>query len=161
VILTGLKAAVGCALLGMVALNVVNAAGRYLAGFVMVGADELLVFAMIAVVMGGAVVATAERRHLALNLLPSRLGRIGRPALTLALDLVAAASCAYAAVQSAAFVGRLARLGQSTMGLGIPAAIPHGMLLLGLAGMALLSLGLALREIARLLPARIGPEVRP
>lgn len=159
-ILASLKLAIGCVLLGMVALNVVNAGGRYLAGFVMVGADELLVFSMIAVVMGGAVVATAERRHLALELLGARLGRVGRPALRILLDLVAAASCGYAAIQSATFVGRVAGLGQTTMGLGIPAAIPHGMLPLGLAAMAFLSAGLAAREFGRLLSVRIGTEVR-
>lgn len=159
-LMRGLRLAVAAVLLAMVALNVANAAGRYLAGVVMVGADELLVFAMIAVVMGGAVVATAERRHLALELIAPRLGRVGQPLLRIALDLVAAISCGYAAIQSATFIGRIAWLGQTTMGLGIPAAIPHGLLLIGLAAMAVLAAALAVRELGRLLPLVAGSGAR-
>ena len=61
--LAGLAAAVGQAaewvlglmLLAVVAINVVNASGRYLFSYRLVGADELMVYTVIYVVMGWAV----------------------------------------------------------------------------------------------------------
>ena len=58
----------GLVLIGVVLINVVNATGRYLFSASMTGADELMVFIMIFVVMVGAVLALAGRRQYLLEL---------------------------------------------------------------------------------------------
>ena len=58
----------------MVALNVVNAVCRYVFGIVLTGADEVLVFGMIWMVMLGMILVTADRRHIALDFLVTRAG---------------------------------------------------------------------------------------
>jgi hypothetical protein len=51
----------------MVAINVINAVCRYLLGIVFTGADEVLVFMMIWLVMLGLILVTASRRNIALD----------------------------------------------------------------------------------------------
>lgn len=158
--LAALRALAGLVLVAMVAVNVANAVARYSGAYVLVGADELLVFSMIWMVMVGAVVAVAERSHLNLDLLPLRLKGRARLALLVFQELVMAAACGYAAWQSLMFVLRIARLGQSSMGLGIPMAIPHAALLVGFFGMAVVALVLAARDAARLVAAPAAAEAR-
>ena len=52
----------------MVLLNVANSACRYLLSVVLIGADELLVFAIIWMVTIGMILVTIDRRHIALDL---------------------------------------------------------------------------------------------
>lgn len=158
--LAAMRGLAGLVLLAMVAVNVANAAARYSGAYVLVGADELLVFSMIWMVMVGAVVAVAERSHLNLDLLPLRLKGRRRIALFVFQELVMAASCGYAAWQSLMFVLRIARLGQTSMGLGVPMAIPHAALLFGFAGMAIVALILAFRDAGRLFAAPAPAEAR-
>lgn len=158
--LAAMRALAGLVLLAMVAVNVANAVARYSGAFVLVGADELLVFSMVWMVMVGAVVATAERSHLNLDLLPLRLKGRARTLLMIFQDLVMAAACGYAAWQSFAFVTKIGRLGQTSMGLGIPMAIPHAALLVGFAGMAVVALVLAVRDAAGLAAAPAPAEAR-
>ncbi len=158
--LAALRALAGLVLVAMVAVNVANAVARYSGAYVLVGADELLVFSMIWMVMVGAVVAVAERSHLNLDLLPLRLKGRARIALLVFQELVMAAACGYAAWQSLMFVLRIARLGQTSMGLGLPMAVPHAALLFGFAGMAVVALILAGRDAARLFAAAAPAEAR-
>lgn len=142
----------GLLLLGMVALNVVAAMCRYVFGIVFTGADELLVFAMIWMVMVGMIVVTANRSHIALDFLVTRVSPRQRVALSVIHGIVMTGACAYAAVCCWNFVARVAALGQVSMALGIPMAIPHFALVVGFAGTtiasALLLIG-DIRELAR------------
>jgi TRAP-type C4-dicarboxylate transport system permease small subunit len=152
----------GLILLAMVILNVINAAGRYTVGAVFIGADELLVFAMIFMVMIGMLIVTAERGHIALDFLANRLGRRANLALGLLHDLIILIASGYAALQSFAFVARVGAMGQTSMALGISMVLPHSALALGFSGTAVVSALLLLRDILAL---RAGSEcagsVRP
>jgi TRAP-type transport system small permease protein len=66
------RALLGTLLIGMMLLNVANAVCRYLFSVVLIGADELLVFAMIWMVMIGMILVTIDRRHIALDFLANR-----------------------------------------------------------------------------------------
>ena len=155
-----LRGLAGLVLIAMVALNVVNAAGRYTIGLVFVGADELLVFSMIWMVMVGAVVAVAERSHLSLDMLPLRLHGRARTALYAFHGVVMTIACGCAAWQSLAFVTKIGRLGQTSMGLGIPMAVAHSALLVGFTGMAVVALWLTVRDLAAVFGRGAGPEAR-
>jgi TRAP-type C4-dicarboxylate transport system permease small subunit len=154
-LLAGLRVLLGAVLLLMVLVNVLNAAGRYGFGIAFTGSDELVVYAMIWVVMTGMVVVTAEGTHLSLDALQSSLGSRGKLWLGLLNNILVAASCGYAAVQSYGFVVRVGRIGQVSMGLGIPTTIPHSALLAGFALTAVTAFCLAVGTIATL--ARGGP----
>lgn len=149
----GVRFALGLLLLAVVAINVANAAGRYLFGISMTGTDELMVYAMVWLVMIGSVLSLAARAHIAIDLLPDRLGPRGRAALFLIHDLIALAVLAYAARASWLFVERIGRLGTTSMGLGVPMTLPHTALLVGFAGMAVVAAGLVLRDLAALAAA--------
>jgi TRAP-type C4-dicarboxylate transport system permease small subunit len=149
----GLHAALGLVLLAVVAVNVANAAGRYLLGVSVTGTDELMVYAMIWVVMLGAVLSLAGRQHIGIELLPAAVGprARARAALYLVHDAVALAVCAYLARASWLFVTRISGLGTTSMGLGIPMSWPHAALLVGFAGMAVVAAGLIVADLRRLL----------
>ena len=112
------RALLGTLLIGMMLLNVANAICRYLFSVVFIGADELLVFAMIWMVMIGMILVTIDRRHIALDFLANRLAPRPRIALTMFHHLIIAIGGAYAAVQSLEFARRVAAIGQTSMAIG-------------------------------------------
>ena len=147
---TAVEWVLGMTLIGVVVLNVANATGRYLFSAAINGADEAMVFVMIFVVMTGAVLALARRSHIGVDLLPTWLTGRRLRALYVLHDLVALGATAFAAWASWGFVTRLARLGTTSMMLGIPMTIPHTVVLLGFAGMAAVSVVLLVRDLGAL-----------
>jgi len=146
------------ALLGaMVLLNVANVVGRRLVGQSIPAADELMTFAMVWLVFLGVILVTGDDRHLRFDIAARLLPERGRALLAVLLDLAMAAIAAYVAVQSYIFVDKLAGIGQRSMAAGIPMAIPHAIVLVGLAGTALLSAARAGLRTARLFGAG-GPR---
>jgi TRAP-type transport system small permease protein len=143
----------GLVLLGMVLLNVANAAGRYAFGTVFIGADETLVFAMIWLVMMAMILVTADRGHIALDFLVNRVGAQARTALSLLHNAIMLVACAYAALQSFAFVERVGATGQTSMALGISMVLPHSALILGFGGTAMVSLLLVIGDILAMISA--------
>ena len=136
------RALLGALLIGMVLLNVANAACRYLFSVVLIGADELLVFGMIWMVMIGMILVTIDRRHIALDFLVHRLAPRPRIALTMFHHLVIAIAAAFAAVQSLEFTRRVATIGQTSMAIGFPMVFAHSALIVGFAGTALVAAAL-------------------
>lgn len=147
---TAVEWVLGLLLIGVVAINVINASGRYLFSHAVTGADELMVYAIIFVVMGGAVLALARRQHININLLPSYVRGRWRHALFIVHDLVAIAVTGYAAQASWTFVQRIARVDTKSMALGIPMTIPHSAVLAGFVGMAVVAAACLLRDIRAL-----------
>lgn len=154
------RAVLGIILLGMVALNVVSAMCRYVFGIVFVGADELLVFAMIWMVMVGMIVVTANRSHIALDFLVTRVAPRQRIALSVIHGIVMTAACAYATVYCLSFVLRVAALGQTSMALEIPMAIPHFALVVGFAGTTIASALLLVSDTSELVRGKPHPSAR-
>lgn len=145
----------GIGLIAMVVVNVVNAMGRYSGWFSFVGADELLVYGMIWIVMLGSILAARNRDHLSVNLLPTVVkGRLAA-ALQIIIDLVTVAVSAFIAWHSFSFIERIAMLNQRSMGLGVPMVIPHSAVFVGFAGIAVVTAFLTVVDITRLtLPGR-------
>lgn len=139
----------GLGMIVMVAVNVANAVGRYSGLFALVGADELLVYGMIWIVMLGAILAARDRSHLSINLLPSAVSGQSATALQIGIGLVTVAVCAFVAWQSFDFVQRIASLNQASMGLGIPMVVPHSAILVGFGGIAAVTAVLTALDIAR------------
>ncbi|MEZ5668307.1 MAG: TRAP transporter small permease [Alphaproteobacteria bacterium] len=142
--LAGLIAAL---MLALVLLNVANVVGRRLLGQAIPSADELMTFGMIWLVFLGVILVTGDDRHLSFDIAAKLLPARGRLALAALLDLALAAVAAYVAVQSFAYLDRLAGIGQRSMAAGIPMVVPHAAVLAGLAATALLA---GVRAVSRL-----------
>jgi len=153
-IASAVRVFLGLLLLSMVALNVANAICRYVFGVVLTGADEVLVFSMIWMVMVGMILATIDRRHIALDFLVTRAGPRQRAALTILHHAVLTGACGYATFYCWAFVARVAAIGQTSMALGVPMAIPHFALFVGFAGTTIASALLLAADIAALARAK-------
>lgn len=147
-VLQALRGLLGLGVIALVLLNVANAAGRYGGLPTLTGADELLVYGMIWIVMIGAILTTRDRAHLAIDLLPQSLGPAGKQALATFTSFVTAASCGFVAWHSWSFIERIGAIGQKSMGLGIPMVVPHLAVFTGFAGMAVIALILGLRDLA-------------
>ena len=144
------RALLGLVLIGLVLLNVVNALARA-SGIVVIGVDEVLVFGMIWMVMLGMLLVTADRSHIALELLSTRVAPRTARILSILAHAVMAASCAYAAYQSFLFVQRVSDAGQTSMALGMPMLIPHSALVVGFGGTALIAAILVINDIYALM----------
>ncbi|XWN31443.1 MAG: TRAP transporter small permease subunit [Devosia sp.] len=143
-----LRYLLGALLIAMTLANGLNAGARYLFGTQMRGADELLAFSQVALVMMGLILVTAERRHLSVDLWPE--GGVVNALRRLALSAVMLAVCLYAAIQSFAFVSRMMSFGATSMGLGAPMWIPHGFVLVGFGATAAVALLLLVSDTAAL-----------
>ena len=106
--------------------------------------------------MLGMMLVTADRSHIALELLTSaRRPAHGAACCRSCTHAVMAAACAYAAVQSFDFRAAASpRLGQTSMALGMPMLIPHSALVVGFGGTAIIALMLLVRDVARRSSAR-------
>lgn len=141
----------GVALLLMVALNVINAVCRYVFAIVLTGADEVLVFMMIWLVMLGLILVTANRSNIALDFLVQRTGPRTRLVLAIFQHSVMTIVCAFATFYCWAFVIRVAAIGQTSMALGLPMAIPHFALVVGFAGTTIVAAFLVVSDVAELM----------
>ncbi len=150
------QAFLGLALIAMVLLNVGNAAGRYLFGRAVSGADDILLYSMIWLVFLGLILVTARRRHLRLDLVERFWPGRGRQVQQLLIDLLLAVLCGFLAMQSLAVVERLSAIGQTSIATGLPMAWVHGGLLIGLALTALVAALQVLHGLWRLVGGK-GP----
>ncbi|HWV51533.1 TRAP transporter small permease [Pseudorhodoplanes sp.] len=153
--LSAVRALLGVVLIGLVLLNVINAVARAI-GEVVIGVDEVLVFGMIWMVMIGMMLVTADRSHIALEILTARVGPRAVNILSIITHAVMAASCGYAAVQSFGFVQRIVASGQTSMALGMPMVIPHSALLVGFAGTAVIAAMIVVSDVRQLSHSRGG-----
>lgn len=149
VLQAGARKLLGGLLLAMVILNVANAGGRYLVGRAIEGSDELLVFGMAWLVFLGMPLVALQGQHLRLALVERMLAARARLFYASLLDFGIAFLCAWAALQSAAFVERVALIGQTSMAARIPMVIPHTALLTGLVLTALACSVRALFQLIR------------
>lgn len=136
----------GVMLLFVVAINFLNAVSRYLFGISPVGADELMVYVVIWSVMLASIPSLFLRSHINVNLLPSYTGGRTRHLLHIIHDAVAILASSYAAYASWLFIGRISRIGVTSMGFGMPMTVPHGALLVGFAGLAITGAFMLVRD---------------
>lgn len=136
----------GLVLLVVVFVNFANAVGRYLFGVAPVGADEFMVYAIVWSVMLSAIMSLVLRSHINVNLLPQYTSGRVRHALHVIHDAAAIIACGYATYASWLFIGRISRLGVTSMGLGVPMTVPHAALLVGFAGLTVAGLVMLVRD---------------
>jgi TRAP-type C4-dicarboxylate transport system permease small subunit len=150
----------GLLLICMVLVNVVNAVCRYLFSAVIVGADEVLVYAMVWMVMTGMILVTIDQRHIALEFLVNRLRSRARVALVMVHNVIIAVGGTYMAVQCLEFTKGVRAIGQTSMALGLPMVFAHSALVVGFAGVALVAALLVISAGAELISSRSSAETK-
>lgn len=151
----------GLVLLVVVFVNFANAVGRYLFGVAPVGADEFMVYAIIWSVMLSSILSLVLRSHINVNLLPSYTSGRARHLLHILQDIAAILACGYATYASWLFIGRISRLGVTSMGLGVPMTVPHAALLVGFAGLTIVGAFMLVRDGLAWLRSEPTPQVAP
>lgn len=149
-----IRMALGLGLIALVLINVANARGRYTGGFSLIGADELLVYSMIWIVMLGSILAARERSHLSINLLSQSLTTRAAALLQAVIDVITILASGFIAFHSFSFIERIAMIGQTSMALFVPMTIPHAAVFVGFVGIAAVTLALLAADLSRLLTGR-------
>jgi len=141
-------------LLVSVALNFVNIIGRYFFNAPLEWGEEVMLFMMVAMVFFGAVVISAQGRHirmdLMITLMPPRLQRIAIWLGVLAEGLVAA----FIVYVGVPVINDLIEFDQRADASGLPMALPQAIVPLGL---ALITIICAARLVLMLGPASAQP----
>lgn len=135
--LAGCERWLGVVFCGVVLLNFVSAAGRYLGGHALLGADEVQVYTMVWLLFLGAALAAVCGVHLRMDVLSMRLP----PRLAAWRQhfeaLLTLAVCAGMAWVSFDFMRQILAMEQRSDAAGIPMWIPHLSAAVGFAAMAL------------------------
>lgn len=129
-----------CVILLMVALACLNVALRYVWGYSILWADEALVFAMIGVTFLGVVSVSARSAHLKMSLFVQALGPRATFAVQILERLTTAAVCLFVAWYSWKVVAMLIKRGTLSNMANVPLWALHTLVLVGLVGMAVISL---------------------
>lgn len=129
-----------CVLLAMVALACLNVALRYLWGISLIWADESLVFAMIGVTFLGVIGVSSRNEHLRMALLSNVLPRPVQWLVKLLEQLLTLALCLFVAQFAWQATGKLLARGTRSNMAEVPLWLMHGLILIGLLGMAVVAL---------------------
>lgn len=119
-----------------------------------------MIYLIIWLVMIASILSYFSRTHISVNILPLYTNGRVRHLWYVLQDVAALFASAFATYASWLFVGRIARIGVTSMGLGMPMTIPHAALLCGFAGLTIaagIKLVLDLVGLARNSPL---PEVQ-
>lgn len=144
-----LDTALGLTVIAAVVLNVANIVGRYVFGRAVIGADEVLVYMMMAIVFLGTISVTARDAHLRMDMLV---------ALASPRDLKWIRSVEWLAVSAitglVAWIGartafQLYVFGQKSLSAGLPMWLPHAVVATGLGVVSLIALSRFVRSAAK------------
>lgn len=156
-LVTFLERVLAAALLTGVSLNVINVVGRYLAGFALNGVDEIEIYILIWTTFLGAALVTWRESHLRMDVLIAACPPIIRSVAGLFETMVMLTIASFVAWQSFEYVERIYALGAVSDIARIPTWIPHSVIAIGFAAIALMTL---LRGVQRIMPpgARISDK---
>lgn len=127
----------GSVMLAGVAICFANVLGRYLFGYALFWAEEVMVFLVIWGVFIGVAAAAYERAHLNMDLFAIGFGRRTAAVTNALLVAVLLGSCAFMIAQSWQVVTLFYQGGVKSVSAGVPKWIAHAALPVGFALMAL------------------------
>ena len=130
----------GLVFMAVVLLNFASAAGRYLVGRPITGADEVQVFTMIWLIFMGVILACIRRIHLRMDVLTANMtGRAGwwRALAEMCLTICVCGAMVWVSLQ---FTLDIYGMEQKSDAAEIPMWIPHFSAVIGFAGMTLCAL---------------------
>jgi TRAP-type C4-dicarboxylate transport system permease small subunit len=131
------RGVMGIVMLAGVAICFANVVARYLFGYALFWAEEVMVFLMIWGVFLGVAAAAYERAHLKMDLFSNTFRGRAVYALNAALVAVLLAACIFMVLQSWQVVTLFYQSGGRSVSAGVPKWISHSALPVGFALMAL------------------------
>ena len=123
----------GCLMLIGVAISFCNVVARYLFGYAIFWAEEVLVFLAIWGVFIGMAAAAYERAHLNMDLFSNSISGRVKIVLNAAMTATLLACCGFMLVQSWQVVALFYQGGVVSVSAGVPKWIPHAALPVGFA----------------------------
>ena len=127
----------GCLMLAGVAISFSNVVARYVFGYAIFWAEEVLVFLAIWGVFIGMAAAAYERSHLNMDLFYDGVSGRTKRVLDAAMTATLLACCGFMLVQSWQVVSLFYQSGVVSVSAGVPKWIPHAALPVGFALTAL------------------------
>jgi TRAP-type transport system small permease protein len=137
-----LERILGAILIASIVLNFGNVVARYVFGTALISADELQVFALVAITFLGAAIVTWRGQHLRMDVIGSLMPRPLARGVRIAEAVVGLIVVGFICVQSWRYVVKVWNLDQVSDMAHVPMWIPHGSLLLGfvLTGLSLVAI---------------------
>ena len=123
----------GCLMLVGVAISFSNVVARYVFGYAIFWAEEVLVFLAIWGVFIGMAAAAYERAHLNMDLFSQSISGRAKLVLNAAMTATLLACCGFMLVQSWQVVTLFYQGGVVSVSAGVPKWIPHSAILAGFA----------------------------
>lgn len=133
--------------IGAVLLNFANVFGRYALGHSMIGAEEVQTYTMVLITFMGAVVVAWRSKELRMDVLLHKLPVRARGGLRGVERLVLVVCCGFTAWQSGRYAWQMWVLDAHSDGAEIPMWLPHGVVALGLALVALVGVIQAVQRL--------------
>ena len=159
----GIMLLLGLALIAMVGLSVYNVVARYVFSNALLWADEVTVFAMIALAFLGSVVAGWRNVEIRMDILANLFPDLFKRVLHIVQQAVIAVLCAWVAWQAIPYVRKAHAIGMRSDASGLPIWIIHAVIPISLTLIALIAalrcLRLVLGRGERFVPVpETGPE---
>lgn len=133
--------------IGAVLLNFANVFGRYALGQSMIGAEEVQTYTMVLITFMGAVVVAWRGKALRMDVLLHKMPARARGGLRGIESLVLVACCGFTSWQSGRYAWQMYTLDAHSDGAEIPMWLPHGVVTLGLALVALVGVLQAVQRL--------------
>jgi TRAP-type C4-dicarboxylate transport system permease small subunit len=130
----------GVGMIASVLLNFANVVGRYVLGIAVIGADELMIYGMIATIFLGAISVTWKDAHLRLDVMVDAMPAFIRKSAKRSVHLVIAVLCATVGAASATMAIDMAHFDQRSISANLPMVLPHGAVAVGMSLMALMAI---------------------
>jgi TRAP-type transport system small permease protein len=153
----GLELLLSIAFVGIVVLNFANVLGRYGFSRALIWADEIQVFAMIALTFLGAAIVTWRRQHLRMDVVSAAFPRPVRVVLKLVESLLLLAVCTFAAWHALDYTKQMFLLGRASDTAGVPMWIVHSSVALGW----ILIVATSLLHLRRTVKCELGAQPTP
>jgi TRAP-type C4-dicarboxylate transport system permease small subunit len=135
----GLLAVLGVGLIAMIALSGYNVVSRYVFNNAILWADEVAVFAMIALAWLGAVVCAWRAVEIRMDVIVASLPKGSRHVVSLLEHATIVVTCGWGAWLSYDYVSRLYGMGMRSDGAGLPLWVVHAPLTFALVAIALIA----------------------
>nr|WP_323782985.1 TRAP transporter small permease [Amylibacter sp.] len=145
---SALQALLGVMLIAMVCLSVYNVISRYVFNSALLWADEIAVFAMIALAWLGAVVCGWRSAEIRMEILTSLLPSGAQRWVTILQQLVIAVLCAWVAWQALPYITRAYAIGMRSDASGFPVWLIHAVIPFSLVLVALIAALRCIRVLA-------------
>ncbi|MEY8097189.1 TRAP transporter small permease [Falsihalocynthiibacter sp. S25ZX9] len=144
----GLLQLLGIMLIAMVCLSVYNVISRYVFNSALLWADEIAVFAMIALGWLGAVVCGWRNSEIRMDILSNLMPQSAQRILQIFQQAVIAVLCGWVALQSVPYITRTHAIGMRSDASGFPVWLIHIVIPVSLVLIALIAALRCLRLIA-------------